>query len=150
MNSIISCLCVVGLVWAALAVIGGLLGRGRNGSNNWGNNSYNNQGWNSQNNWGNTTDSFLGGMGLGWLFGSWGNNDHNQHINNHDTIVDSNNDGVPDTANENNNTDGGWFDWGNNNNDNGGGWGGDNNDNGSDWGGDSGGDSGGGWGGDSA
>lgn len=150
MNSLISCLCIVGLVWAAFSVIGGLFGR-RRGGNNWGN-----QGWVQPNNWHNDTSAFLGGMGLGWLLGSWGNNDHHHHhINNHDTIIDSNNDGIPDIGNEHNHTDNGsWFDWGNNNND-GGSWGGDNNDGGG-WGGDNndgggwGGDSGGGWGGDSA
>jgi hypothetical protein len=138
MNSLISCLCAVGLVWVAFSVLGGLLGRGRNRGTNWGNNSYGNQGW------GGDTGSFLGGMGLGWLFGSWGNNDHHHHINNHDTIIDSNNDGIPDNGNDNN-ADGSWLDWGNNNNDSGS-WG----DDGGGWGGDSGGDSGGGWGGDSA
>lgn len=135
MNSIISCLCVAVLVFAAFSVIRGLLGRGR-GGNNWGNNGYTNQGYNNQG-WGGDAGSFLSGMGIGWLFGNWVNNDHHHHINNHDTIIDSNNDGIPD----NTNPDGGWFDWGNNDTDSGS-WGGD----GGGWGG----DGGGGWGGDSA
>lgn len=175
MSNVISCLCVVGFIWAALAIIGGLRGRGRSNGSNWGNQGYNNQGWGQSNNTG-LFGSLLGGMGIGWLLGGWGHNDHNHHINNNDTIVDSNNDGIADTGNSpnstivdsnndgiadtgnnpNNNNDN-WFDWGNNNNDTNsndgsgsGDWGNDSG-GGGDWGSDSGGgDSGGGWGGDSA
>ncbi|MCX6015311.1 MAG: hypothetical protein NT020_06970 [Chloroflexales bacterium] len=141
MNSFASFLWVIGLVWAVWWIIGRLFGRSNRGGTNTGNN-----GLGQQPNSPNSTGAFLGGMGVGWLFGKGQQHDHHHHINNNDTIIDSNNDGIPDAAyeqdrgavwdNDTNDYDNnGGVD--SNQHDNSGGWDGDNSDSGGGWGSDS-------------
>lgn len=61
MDMIVNCLCLLGMVWAAFAVINAFRGRRRPMGGGYPGSGYNNgPGW----------GSFLGGMGLGWLLGS--------------------------------------------------------------------------------
>lgn len=121
MDMIINCLCLLGMIWAASAVINAFRGRRPHGQ----------YGYNNHNGWGGA----LGGFGLGWLLGSsWQhNNDEATYQEQLDTqqayMEDSYGSGY----------DGGESDWGN-----GGDWGG--NHDGGGWGDWGGGDDGGGWG----
>ncbi|MFN5936384.1 MAG: hypothetical protein ACK46D_19020 [Roseiflexaceae bacterium] len=117
MEGLFACLCVVGMVWAGMALIGAIFGRRSRGYG---------YGPGYGGGWGGGIGSFRGGMGLGWLVGNMWSGDQsasNDMLNTGDEpqyIDHANNDG----------------DWGNSD---GGDWGG--GDSGGDWGGgDSGGD----------
>ena len=121
MNSLFACLCVVGMIWAGIALIGAIFGRRSRGYG---------YGPGYGGGYGGGLGSFLGGMGLGWLVGNmWSQNDTTN-----EPIYYNNSEGdlqyIEDTSTDDN-------DWGN---DNDGGW--DSGDSGGDWGGgDGGGDS---------
>lgn len=63
MDMIVNCLCLLGMVWAASAVINAFRGRRRPMGNGYARSGY---GSNDGPGWG----GVLGGLGLGWLLGS--------------------------------------------------------------------------------
>lgn len=114
MEGLFACLCVVGMVWAGLALIGAIFGRRSRGYG---------YGGGYGGGWGSGIGSFLGGMGLGWLVGNMWSGDQSGSS-------DMMNTGDEPQYIDHSNTDG---DWGNSD----GGW----DSGGGDWGGgDSGGD----------
>lgn len=121
MEGLFACLCVVGMVWAGMALIGAIFGRRSRGYG---------YGPGYGGGWGGGIGSFLGGMGLGWLVGNMWSGDQSDN----GSTLDQSGDGEPQYIDYNSNNDG---DWGNAD----GGW----DNGGGDWGGDSGG--GGDWGG---
>ena len=119
MESLFACLCVVGMVWAGLALIGAIFGR-RSGGYSYG------SGYGGG--WGGGIGSFLGGMGLGWLIGNMWSGDQSDA---NGDMINNNTGDEPQYIDYNNNSDN---DWGNSD----GGW----DSGGGDWGGgDGGGDS---------
>jgi hypothetical protein len=119
MDLIINCLCLLGMVWAASAVIGAFRRRQRPMGG-----GYPGYGYNNGPGWG----GILGGLGLGWLLGNaWQQNqaeaDYQEQLDTHQAYMEDsygveNDWGSQDTGSD---WDGGWGDdtWGGG----GGGWG---------------------------